>query len=217
MEMNKNIILVAMIAVLVGGIGGYAIGLHTGGYGNHRMSGMYEKNEDKGGMHQMSDGRTMSNKDDSRPMMEHMNMMVESEQEFIEGMIPHHQEAIDTAKEVLARGGTTAEIRALAENIITAQEKEISDMKQWYQAWYGKEYQDTGTYEPMMRTLLTLNKEVLDKTFLEDMIHHHMGAIMMARSVEPHIEHPEMTNLTKAIIDSQTAEIELMRELLEDL
>ena len=41
-----------------------------------------------------------------------MTMLVESEREFIEEMIPHHQEAIDTATEVLERGGTTSEFCA---------------------------------------------------------------------------------------------------------
>ncbi len=215
--MNKNIIFVAVIALLVGGIGGYSIGLHTENSFNFRMLDEYDKKGNSYGMHQMPTGRMMSNKDGDMPMMGHMSAVVGSEQEFIESMIPHHQEAIATAKEILARGGTKPEIRTLAENIIAAQEKEITDMKQWYQTWYGKEYQDMGTYQPMMRNLLTLNNEVLDRTFLEDMIQHHMGAIMMAHGIQSHIEHPEITNLAKSIINSQTDEIELMRKLLENL
>lgn len=144
---------------------------------------------------------------------EQHQMMVTSEQAFIEHMIPHHQEAIDTAKEVLARGGSTSEIRALAENIITAQEREIADMKQWYETWYGTPYADTGTYKPMMRDLSMLSGAELDKIFLEDMVHHHMGAIMMARSVEPFIEHDEMRTLTEAIVRTQSEEIKTMQTL----
>jgi len=143
--------------------------------------------------------------------------MVTSERAFIEGMIPHHQEAIDTAKEVLERGGTTPEIRDLAEEIIQAQEAEIALMKQWYQDWYGEAYQDSGEYMPMMRDLSQLSGVDLDRTFLEDMVMHHMGAVMMARSVQPYIEHEEMINLTQAVIATQSEEIQLMQRLLREL
>jgi uncharacterized protein (DUF305 family) len=53
--------------------------------------------------------------------------------------------------------------------------------------------------------------------FLEDMIGHHMGAIMMARSVQPYIEHDEITELTEAIVSSQSAEIAQMRQMLQGL
>ncbi len=150
--------------------------------------------------------------------MDHSMMVVKSEREFLEGMIPHHQEAVDTAKEVIARGGSTPEIKKLAEAIVVAQEKEIAMMKGWYQSWYGEEYiNDPKAYKPMMSDLSILSGAALDKVFLEDMIMHHMGAVMMAQSVQPYIEHNEMTALTKAIVETQTAEIQLMRRMINGL
>jgi uncharacterized protein (DUF305 family) len=149
--------------------------------------------------------------------MDHTMMMVKSEREFLEGMIPHHQEAVDTAKEVIARGGSTSEIKKLAEDIVVAQEKEITMMKEWYQNWYSEAHMaDRADYKPMMRGLSNLSGAALDKVFLEDMIMHHMGAVMMAQSVQSHIEHTEMTELTKAIMETQTDEIQLMQRMLTE-
>ena len=220
MKMDKQTILVAGIALIVGGISGYAIADKEKPYASPEYGNDLSDTIPMG-MHRMPDGSLMGNTDvamGSMGQMDHMMaMMVSSEREFIEGMIPHHQEAVDTAKEVIARGGTTPEIRQLVENIVVAQEAEISQMKLWYQDWYGEPYVDNGEYRPMMRELENLSGAELDRTFLEDMIGHHMGAIMMARSVQPYIEHRELAELTQAVVSTQSAEIAQMRQLLGGL
>lgn len=219
---NQSIVIIIGLAVLAAGAIAYSFSTNKS---PHNSMGMNMDTQDNvpAGMHRMPDGSLMSNGGPAPEMemmggMDHSMMMVKSEREFLEGMIPHHQEAVDTAKEVVARGGSTPEIKKLAQDIILAQETEIKMMKEWYQTWYGEAYfANEEAYEPMMRELENLSGAALDKVFLEDMIMHHMGAVMMAQSVEPYIEHKEITDLSMAIIETQTAEIQLMRRLLGGL
>ena len=202
--MQKQLIISSLIGAFIGG--GVMVW-----YQNDTTRGVTEITR-----YQSTDGSWMPhNRSDHMGMMQ--QMFVTSERDFIEHMIPHHQEAIDTASEVLERGGTTVEMRDLMNNIITAQTAEIESMKTWYETWYGETYEDTGEYQPMMRELANFREVKLDQVFLEDMIMHHMGAIMMARSIQPYIEHNEMTELTINIVGTQSAEIVQMRQMLQGL
>lgn len=53
---------------------------------------------------------------------------------FISTMIEHHQGAIDMAKLAESRA-KHEEIKALSRDIISAQEQEIAEMKQWLRDW----------------------------------------------------------------------------------
>lgn len=53
---------------------------------------------------------------------------------FIEEMIPHHQMAVMMAS-MLKNGTQRPEMKQLADDIITAQTKEINQMRDWYKAW----------------------------------------------------------------------------------
>lgn len=70
------------------------------------------------------------------PAMEkmHKDMMVtptgDADVDFVNGMIPHHQGAVDMAK-ILKEKGKDPELQKMANDIIAAQEKEIAFMKDW--------------------------------------------------------------------------------------
>ena len=85
--------------------------------------------------HQAKAGDAASTKDFKdvhKKMMHEMEITYtgNTDVDFVRGMIPHHQGAIDMAKVQLAHG-KHAETRALAQKIIADQEKEIAQMQDW--------------------------------------------------------------------------------------
>ncbi|WP_158276815.1 DUF305 domain-containing protein [Paraconexibacter algicola] len=58
------------------------------------------------------------------------------DREFIDMMVPHHQGAIVMARAVL-KNGESAEVKELAQAIVTAQSREIGEMNSWRTTWYG--------------------------------------------------------------------------------
>lgn len=92
-------------------------------------------------MHQMPDGSMMMSDGSSMGMgsmtMDEMVGMMKGktgkalEKEFLIGMVPHHQGAVDMARIIIADPSVSAQVKAFAEEIITAQEKEINMMNEW--------------------------------------------------------------------------------------
>ncbi|MBW4651790.1 MAG: DUF305 domain-containing protein [Kaiparowitsia implicata GSE-PSE-MK54-09C] len=56
---------------------------------------------------------------------------------FINGMIPHHEGALEMAQEVLEKSDRP-ELQALAEEILAVQQEEIDQMETWRKEWYGQ-------------------------------------------------------------------------------
>jgi uncharacterized protein (DUF305 family) len=138
---------------------------------------------------------------------------------FIDAMTPHHEGAIMMAEDAL-KNGMHAEIKELAGSIIDAQRREIAQMKQWRQQWYGDStidmmHGDTGigmtAMNRMMVQSLGTEDTSYDARFIDMMIPHHRGAIMMAESAIGKAAHPELRQFAEKIAADQKREIEEMQ------
>jgi uncharacterized protein (DUF305 family) len=150
---------------------------------------------------------------------------------FIDSMIPHHQGAVEMAKDILNKT-KRPEIKQLAESIITAQDKEINQMKQWRESWYpnagetammwhaGMKHSMPMTEEHrqnmMMSTDLGDADEEVDLRFIDAMIPHHEGALTMAKDALNKTKRPELKQLAESILSSQQKEIDEMKQWRKD-
>lgn len=80
-------------------------------------------------------GTSAFSKDMEKSMADmHKNMLVKPsgdvDKDFVLMMIPHHQGAIDMAKGVL-KHGKDPKVKKIAQEIIAAQEKEITEFNKW--------------------------------------------------------------------------------------
>lgn len=71
---------------------------------------------------------------------------------------------------------------------------------------------DSHTHGMMSSDLASRRGDAFDAVFIARMIDHHEGAVEMARLADTNAAHKEIKQLSKQIIDSQTREIEQMRE-----
>lgn len=95
------------------------------------------------GSHMMPNGQIMD--DDSSGMHGAMGDMMaglegktgdDFDKAFLAEMIVHHEGAVDMAEAALANA-KRAEIKQMANAIISAQTTEINQMKEWQKSWYG--------------------------------------------------------------------------------
>lgn len=147
LKTHKKLIIVAIAAFIIGsavtkiGYMSHKRGYMKGGKDEGKCM-MYSKGKDMG-MHQMPDGSMMGN----MPAM-NMDMMMQGmvanmkgktgkdlEKAFLTDMIPHHQGAVEMAKMLVADTTVSAELRAFAQQIITAQEGEIEKMGVWVKSY----------------------------------------------------------------------------------
>ncbi|MET9342111.1 DUF305 domain-containing protein [Nonomuraea sp. NPDC003804] len=149
-----------------------------------------------------------------RPMGATHRIVADDEADYLAQMVAHHQEAIEAARQ-LQRSGR-AEMRTLGASIVRTQTAEITAMRTWLATWYPS--RQAVPYRPMMRDLSKLSGDALDETFLQDMIPHHMVAVMMSQQLLMHgrVQHREVADFARTVRDSQHAEMFQMQRYLAD-
>ena len=161
---------------------------------------------------------------------------------FAQGMIPHHQQAVEMADMALdpARKAGPAVID-LATRIQGAQGPEIALMNSWLTAWnqpvmagmkpgetmlpgasmegMHMEGMEMGAMEGMMSAadMTALSKASgpeFDKMWLTMMVKHHDGAITMSKTVQTDGQSADVKTLAGKIITAQMAEIKEMNKVV---
>ena len=151
---------------------------------------------------------------------------------FAQGMIPHHQQAVEMATIALdpARAAS-AEVKDLATRIQGAQDPEIQLMTGWLSEWgqpvdgmgamsmEGMEMADMPGMEGMMTAdemtgLEAATGPAFDKLWLGMMVRHHQGAVAMSKTANTNGKAAVVKDLAAKIVSAQEAEIAEMQKLL---
>jgi uncharacterized protein (DUF305 family) len=152
---------------------------------------------------------------------------------FLDAMVEHHRGALRMSEFVFDIGAPG--VGALAKQIWWDQAQEIKAMGQWRKAWYPEAPVYPVAYLPggdpnsiaalirmspdqiagmrMMDSLPTQSNRVT--WFLEGMLKHHGGALIMARDALAKSTNPTILRLARNIILAQRQEIIRIRQLLQ--
>ncbi|HEU4324869.1 MAG TPA: DUF305 domain-containing protein [Roseiflexaceae bacterium] len=144
---------------------------------------------------------------------------------FTRDMTAHHTQAVAMALNL--RDRTEDELmRSFLLDMVLTQQGQIGIMQGWLDAW-GRPF--SGARPPMegmgammgmaapeqVDALRTLPPDQAEILFLQLMIRHHQGALIMADDLLQHSSRPEVVRLATSIRDAQQSEISYMQELLE--
>ncbi|MGL5902345.1 MAG: DUF305 domain-containing protein [Cetobacterium sp.] len=145
---------------------------------------------------------------------------------FVIYMIPHHEAAIIESSAVL-KYSTNEEVKELAERIISTQEKEVQIMQDLFQ---NKELvgDENSEYLKKLQTInMTMmknmkfydstrnNPEDVTEHYLKNMIHHHEGALKMAKEYIKYGNNEKLKKLSYSIILGQEEEIKEIKRILK--
>ena len=155
---------------------------------------------------------------------------------FMQGMIPHHAQAVVMAKMAKTHGASEP-VRILCERIMVAQSDEITLMRNWLRdrgqmvppadATHHKHTMNGVAHDMLMPGMLTPEEMAAldkargaewDRLFLLGMIKHHEGALTMVDEVfEAYgaLQDPDMFKFASDVYADQTTEIDFMQKMLD--
>ena len=148
--------------------------------------------------------------------------------EFAQGMIAHHEQAIEMAEIALDPNRAAGpEVVDLATRVKAAQDPEVELMTGWLTAAGApmtmdmSDGHDMSSMEGMMSaeqmdSLGAMTGGEFDQMWLEMMIAHHEGAISQSETVKAEGANADVLALADQIIAAQQAEITEMEGLLQD-
>ena len=173
-----------------------------------------------------SNETSQSSQTDSQTSSMYANMTGDQfDKAYLTDMIAHHQGALNMASQARELA-TKAEIRTLADAILSSQATEVQQMMDWQQEWgysttdssnphAGHMMESSGTMgddmADMEANLNGLNGEAYDKEFLKQMILHHQQAVDMSKYADTNAKHQEVKDLAQAVISAQEKEIADMK------
>jgi uncharacterized protein (DUF305 family) len=152
------------------------------------------------------------------------NGYTEADVRFMRGMIPHHAQALNMTG-LVAERTTNEDIRRLAHRIEISQRDEIARMRRWLEA-RGELVPGEHHRGPLMPGMLTEEEMAqlsaargseFDRLFLELMIHHHEGALVMVDDLfttDGAGQEAEIFLFASHVDSDQRAEIARMRGML---
>ncbi len=151
---------------------------------------------------------------------------------FARDMIVHHSQAVEMA-EIVRDRTENDRIKTLATDIALTQQAQIGQMQGWLDlwglpvagsepamSWMGMAHEGRMpgmAAQDRVNQLRTLPPEEADQLFLKLMIPHHEAAVPMSEAALERTNNPTVENLANAIVASQQAEIEIMKEMLREM
>lgn len=149
---------------------------------------------------------------------------------FAQGMIPHHEQAIEMSRLAEDRAADPR-VADLAARIEAAQAPELDTLTGWLEEWGAEPAEDGGhgggmehgtgstgmMGEEEMDAVTSADGAAFDALFLEQMIEHHTGAVAMAETEVSDGEFPAALEMAESIRTTQNEEIAEMEELLDAL
>ena len=136
---------------------------------------------------------------------------------FVQDMVAHHESAVQMAQIAQRRGSSTF-VKQLADDIVRTQNAELATMRNADRrpAGAGVKIGTLGVPRGRMgmdHNAASLNgADPFDRAFMQMMIPHHEGALVMAEAQLRKGEDQQLKALSQAIISAQRREISAMRE-----